>query len=173
MMGSLKDIRLDLWLKVTLKSLGMDYEETFAPVAKITIVRTLIAVDSSCQWKISQMEVKNAFLNSDLKEEVYMKPPLAIPHQSGEVCKLRKALYGLKQAPRACVRLVRNLNGTLSIAFIIRNVKITLRLEEFARILHVPCRGVYVFTSEWAISSLPNGVDSNPDIYPPPLRIPC
>ncbi|GJY51923.1 hypothetical protein Tco_0442770 [Tanacetum coccineum] len=66
------------------------------------------------------------------------------------------------------VRLVRNLNGTLFIAFIIRNVEITLRLEEFACILHVPCRGVCVFTSEWAIPSLPNGVDSNPDIYPPP-----
>ncbi|GJS41311.1 uncharacterized mitochondrial protein-like protein [Tanacetum coccineum] len=58
----------------------MDYEETFAPVTKMTNVRTLIR---------------------DLTEEVYMKPPHGVPHQSGEVCKLRKALYVLKQAPRA------------------------------------------------------------------------
>ncbi|GJW19420.1 hypothetical protein Tco_0026856 [Tanacetum coccineum] len=66
------------------------------------------------------------------------------------------------------VHLIRNLNGTLSIAFIIQNVEITLRLEEFSCILHIPCHGVCVFTSEWAISSLPNGIDSNPYIYPPP-----
>ncbi|GJY75732.1 hypothetical protein Tco_0480848 [Tanacetum coccineum] len=71
------------------------------------------------------------------------------------------------------VRLIRNLNGILSIAFIIRNVEISLRLEEFARILHVPCQGVCVFTPDWAISSLPNGVDSNPDTYHLPMRISC
>ncbi|GJR68226.1 hypothetical protein Tco_0014291 [Tanacetum coccineum] len=64
------------------------------------------------------------------------------------------------------------MSRTLFIAFIIRNVEITLRLEEFAHILRIPCRGVCVFTPEWAISSLPNGIDSNPDIYPPPLEDP-
>ena len=57
----------------------MDYEETFAPVAKMTTVRTLIAVSSIRQWKIYQMDVKNAFLNGDLHEEVYMSPPLVLP----------------------------------------------------------------------------------------------
>ncbi|KAI3777863.1 hypothetical protein L1987_47666 [Smallanthus sonchifolius] len=80
---------------------GMDYEETFVPVAKMTIVRTLIAGASVRQWKICQMDVKNVFLNGDLHEEVYMTPPPGIAHQPGEVCRFRKALYGLKQAPRA------------------------------------------------------------------------
>ncbi|XP_039118171.1 uncharacterized mitochondrial protein AtMg00810-like [Dioscorea cayenensis subsp. rotundata] len=64
-------------------------------------VRTLIVVASICQWRMPHMDVKNAFLNGDLHEEVYMTPPSGVAHQSGEVCKLRKDLYGLKQAPRA------------------------------------------------------------------------
>jgi hypothetical protein len=79
----------------------MDYEETFAPVAKMTNSLTLIVVASIHQWHISQLDVKNVFLNGDLQEEVYMAPPPSISHDSGYVCKLKKALYGLKQAPRA------------------------------------------------------------------------
>ncbi|GJV54256.1 hypothetical protein Tco_1449997 [Tanacetum coccineum] len=66
------------------------------------------------------------------------------------------------------VRIIRNLNGTISIAFIINNFEITLSLVEFARILKIPCQGVCVYTPEWPISSLQNDVDSHPDIYPPP-----
>ncbi|GKA63062.1 putative mitochondrial protein [Tanacetum coccineum] len=80
---------------------GMDYEDTFSHVAKMTIVRTLIAVASSCRCKISQMDVKHAFSNGDPSEAVYMTPPPGVPHQPAEVCKLQNALYGLKQAPRA------------------------------------------------------------------------
>lgn len=67
----------------------------------MTTVRLLIAVASTRQWGLSQMDVKNAFLNGDLTEEVYMTPPPGVPHKPGEVCRLRKALYGFKQAPRA------------------------------------------------------------------------
>ena len=79
----------------------MNYEETFALVAKMTTIYTLIAVVSVCQWHISQLDVKNAFLNEDLQEKVYMVPPPGVSHDSGYVCKLKKALYGLKQAPCA------------------------------------------------------------------------
>ncbi|CAL2231092.1 unnamed protein product [Prunus armeniaca] len=75
--------------------------KTFAPVAKMTSVRTLLAVALGHQWILSQMDAKNAFLNGDLFEEVYMVPPPGVLHNPGEVCRLRKALYGLKQAPHA------------------------------------------------------------------------
>ena len=80
---------------------NIDYEETVAPVAKMTTVRAVIVVVAMRTWSLSQMYVKNAFLNGDLIEEVYMVPPLDFPHNLGMVCKLRKPLYSLKQAPRA------------------------------------------------------------------------
>jgi len=79
----------------------VDYEETFAPVAKMTKVRTIISIAASQGWPFHQMDVKNAFLHGDLKEDVYMTPPLGLfSSPSSDVCKLKRSLYGLKQAPR-------------------------------------------------------------------------
>ena len=83
---------------------GIDYEETFAPVARLFSVRTLIAISAAHRWPLFQMNVKNAFLNGELAEEVYMKLPPGYSQPPGfpnRVCRLRRALYGLKQAPRA------------------------------------------------------------------------
>ena len=82
----------------------IDYEETFAPVARLSSVRTLIAISAARRWPLFQMDVKNAFLNGELAEEVYMKLPPGYSQPPGfpnRVCRLRRALYGLKQAPRA------------------------------------------------------------------------
>jgi hypothetical protein len=73
-------------------------------VARLSSVRTLIAVSASQYWPLFQMDVKNAFLNGELTEEVYMQLPPSFSHPPGfshKVCCLRRALYGLKQAPRA------------------------------------------------------------------------
>ena len=81
---------------------GVDYEETFAPVAKMITVRTILAIAASQSWRLHQMNVKNAFLHGDLQEEIYMKLPSGMTTSSPhDVCKLRRSLYGLKQAPRA------------------------------------------------------------------------
>ena len=82
----------------------IDYEETFAPVARLSSVKTFIALFAARKWPLFQMDVKNSFLNGEISEEVYMKLPFGYSHPQGfphRVCQLRRALYGLKQAPRA------------------------------------------------------------------------
>uniref|UniRef100_A0A1J3DVK1 Retrovirus-related Pol polyprotein from transposon TNT 1-94 n=2 Tax=Noccaea caerulescens TaxID=107243 RepID=A0A1J3DVK1_NOCCA len=80
---------------------GLDYLDTFAPVAKLHTVRVLLALATNLGWDLWQMDVKNAFLQGDLDEEVYMTPPPGIIITPGKVLRLRKAIYGLKQSPRA------------------------------------------------------------------------
>ena len=81
---------------------GVDYFDTYAPVARITSIRLLFALASIYNLCIHQMDVKTAFLNGDLNEEVYMEQPrgFVLPGNEHKVCKLTKSLYGLKQAPK-------------------------------------------------------------------------
>ncbi|CAN1753617.1 Retrovirus-related Pol polyprotein from transposon TNT 1-94 [Linum perenne] len=85
------------------QSYGIDYQETFAPVAKLNTIRVLLSLAVNNDWNLHQLDIKNAFLNGDLTEEVYMEIPAGVETKLGEnkVCRLRKALYGLKQSPRA------------------------------------------------------------------------
>ncbi|GJW59621.1 retrovirus-related pol polyprotein from transposon TNT 1-94 [Tanacetum coccineum] len=73
---------------------GVDFEESFAPVARIEVIRIFVANAAHKNMTIYQMDVKAAFLNGELKEEVYISQP-------SHMYKLKKDLYGLKQAPRA------------------------------------------------------------------------
>ena len=78
---------------------GVDFNETFAPVARLESIRILLAITSHLNFKLYQMDVKSAFLNGMLQEEVYVEQPKD-PHRPDDVYKLKRALYGLKQAPR-------------------------------------------------------------------------
>lgn len=77
---------------------GIDYQETFAPIAKLNVVWVLPSLTTNLNWALQQLNVKNTFLNGDLKEKVYMHMSPGFEDQEGKnkVCKLKKSLYGLK-----------------------------------------------------------------------------
>ena len=81
----------------------IDFNETFAPVARMDIMRTVLAIVVQNKWHVYEMDVKSTFLNGYLEEEVYVEQPQGyeVPGQENKVYMLKKALYGLKQASRA------------------------------------------------------------------------
>ncbi|GJU28846.1 retrovirus-related pol polyprotein from transposon TNT 1-94 [Tanacetum coccineum] len=91
------------WIEGYAQEEGIDFRESFAPVARLEAVRIFVAYAAHQSFPIYQMDVKTAFLNDPLKEEVYVEQPNGFvdPDHPEKVYRLRKALYGLKQAPRA------------------------------------------------------------------------
>ena len=85
------------------KSLGVDFSKTFAPVARLDTIRLLFALAAQNGWAIHQMDVKSAFLNGYLEEEIFVQQQedFIVQGQEEMVHRLNKALYGLKQAPRS------------------------------------------------------------------------
>ncbi|MFS7989993.1 putative RNA-directed DNA polymerase [Helianthus anomalus] len=101
--GSLHRLKARLVAKGYSQAYGIDYDETFSPVAKMPSVRICIALAAIHHWPLHQLDVKNAFLNGILEEEVYMEQPpgFIVEEVASKVCRLRRSLYGLKQSPRA------------------------------------------------------------------------
>ena len=101
--GSINKHKARLVVKGYAQQAGVDYGETFAPVARMETIRLLLAISAQKSWKVYHLDVKSAFLNGILKEEVYVVQPEGFVKKGSEekVYKLHKALYGLKQAPRA------------------------------------------------------------------------
>lgn len=80
---------------------GIDYSETFSPVAKMSTVRVLMSIAADRDWPLHQFDVTNAFLHGELRQDVYMEAPPGFEFGAGKSCKLKKTLYGLKQSSRA------------------------------------------------------------------------
>lgn len=85
------------------QKLGVDYEETYSPVVKNDSLQTILAIAAARDLELVQLDVKTAFLNSELQQELYMEQPAGfeIKGREAEVCRLHRSLYGLKQASRA------------------------------------------------------------------------
>ncbi|GKD15447.1 zinc finger, CCHC-type containing protein [Tanacetum coccineum] len=101
--GNIIKYKARLVAKGYVQEQGIDFDEVFAPVARIETVRLILALAAYHGWQVHHLDVKSAFLHGDLKEEVYVTQPEGFVQQrnSGKVYKLIKALYGLRQAPRA------------------------------------------------------------------------
>jgi hypothetical protein len=101
--GEIVKYKARLVAKGYVQKKGVDYEEVFAPVAKLDTVRLILALAANRGWEVHHLDVKTAFLNGELIEDVYVSQPEGFVKKGDEqmVLKLSKALYGLKQAPRA------------------------------------------------------------------------
>ncbi|KAI3728566.1 hypothetical protein L6452_17204 [Arctium lappa] len=100
--GSIDKYKERLVIKRYRQKEGLDYFDTYSPVTRITSIRLVLAIAAIRNLQIHQMDVKTAFLNGDLEEEIYMEQPegFVALGQENKVCKLIKSLYGLKQAPK-------------------------------------------------------------------------
>jgi Reverse transcriptase (RNA-dependent DNA polymerase) len=100
--GKIDTFKARLVAKGYTQTYGVDYEEIFAPVAKMNTVRTLISCAVNLVWDLFQLDVKNVFLHGDLKEKVFIEIPPDFRNEQlkGKVYRLKRSLYELKQSPR-------------------------------------------------------------------------
>ena len=99
--GNIERRKARLVAKGFLQIHGVDFDETYAPTAKYASIRLLLSIAATADLEIHHIDVKNAYLHADLKEEIYMNSPPGQQAPEGKVLRLRKALYGLKQGGKS------------------------------------------------------------------------
>ncbi|GJS06826.1 retrovirus-related pol polyprotein from transposon TNT 1-94 [Tanacetum coccineum] len=131
---------------------GTDFEESFALVVRLVVVKNFVAYATHKNFPIYQMDVKTAFLNGPLKEEVFVRHPNSFvdPDFPNHVSRLKKALYGLKQAPRACfsTRFAKLMKDNFEMSMI-GEMKFFLGLQ-----VHQSPRGIFICQSQYTIDLL-------------------
>ena len=101
--GSLERYKARLVAKGYTQTHGANYQETFALIAKMNIVRILSSLEAHFDWNLQQFDVKNVFFHGEIDEKIYVEVPPSFGGSldKNKVCRLKEALYGLKQYPRA------------------------------------------------------------------------
>ncbi|GJZ06749.1 retrovirus-related pol polyprotein from transposon TNT 1-94 [Tanacetum coccineum] len=146
---------------------GIDFEESFTPVARLDAIRIFLAFATHMNMIVYQMDVKTTFLNDILREEVYVSQPDGFVDKDNPnyVYKLNKALYGLKQAPRAWYDLLSKF--LLSHEFFKGTVDPHCSSEDKAKIFSCP-RGIFINQSKYALESLKKyGMESSDPVDTP------
>ncbi|GJT88257.1 retrovirus-related pol polyprotein from transposon TNT 1-94 [Tanacetum coccineum] len=155
---------------------GINFEESFAPVTRLEAVRIFVAYAAHKSFTIYQMDVKTTFLNSPLKEEVYVKQldGFVDPYHPDKVYRLRKALYVLKQAPRAWPtnpkfsKKVEKLMHSRFEMSLMGEMKFFLGLQ-----IHQTPRGIFINQSKYALDILKkHGMDKYDNIGTPMATTP-
>ncbi|GJW25722.1 putative ribonuclease H-like domain-containing protein [Tanacetum coccineum] len=150
---------------------GIDFEESFAPVARLEAIRIFLAFAAHMNMVVYQMDVKTAFLNGNLREEVYVSQPdgFVDPDKPNYVYKLKKALYGLKQAPRAWYDMLSSflISNDFSKGLVDPTLFIRREGKELLLISQNP-RGIFINQSKYALESLKKYA-----IICDPLDTPC
>ncbi|GKE79411.1 retrovirus-related pol polyprotein from transposon TNT 1-94, partial [Tanacetum coccineum] len=157
---------------------GIDFEESFAPVARLDAIRIFLAFASHMNMIVYQMDVKTTFLNGILREEVYISQLDEFMDQDNlnHVYKLKKSLYGLKQAPRAWYDLLSKFllsqefsKGTVNpTLFIRRQGKDILLVQIYVDDIIFAPRGIFLNQSEYALESLKKyGMESSDPVDTP------
>ncbi|GKC70861.1 ribonuclease H-like domain-containing protein [Tanacetum coccineum] len=136
--GTLSHYKARLVTNGSSQQLGVDFDETFSPVVKLDTIRTVLSLVVSRKWPIHQLDVKNAFLNGDLSETVYMhQPPSFVDARfPNHVCRLQRSLYGLKQAPHAWFQRFTGCLFLLYVDDIILTASSTALLQQLIDSLH-------------------------------------
>jgi len=98
--GSVNKLKARLVVKGYAQLFGIDYSDTFAPVVKLDTIKLLLALAAQNNWKVFQLNVKSAFLNGFLQEEIFIEQPEGFVDKRNEMYLLKKAMYDMKQAPR-------------------------------------------------------------------------
>ena len=99
--GTVDRLKARLVAKGFTQTYGLDYTETFSPVAKLNSICIIPSLAANFDWPLHQLNIKNAFLHGDLTETVYMAQPPGFETKGECVCHLKKSIYGLKQSPRS------------------------------------------------------------------------
>nr|GFC47364.1 putative ribonuclease H-like domain-containing protein [Tanacetum cinerariifolium] len=148
---------------------GIDFEESFAPVARLEAIRIFLAYAAHKNIVVYQMDVKTAFLNGKLQEDVYVSQPdgFVDSDNPNHVYKLKKALYELKQAPRAWYDMLSSF--LLSQDFSKGSVDPTLFIRRNGNDLLLNPRGIYINQSKYALESLKKYVFESCDPVDTPM----